>query len=76
MDSVPPARMQLVSPSKIAWYASAMDFIPEAQALFTVYAGTSCGTPLRMEICRAGLGPPPAWLSAAEDCLFYLLRFE
>src|SRR6267378_2248211 len=32
----------------------------EAQALFTVYAGTSCGTPQRMEICRAGLGPPPA----------------
>ena len=35
--------------------------MPEAQALFTVYAGTSCGTPLRMEICRAGFGPPPAW---------------
>ena len=24
-------------------------------------AGTSCGTPLRTEICRAGFGPPPAW---------------
>src|SRR5208282_392757 len=37
-----------------------MDLMPDAHALFTVYAGTSCGTPLRMEICRAGLGPPPA----------------
>src|SRR5438876_10939780 len=38
-----------------------MVFIPEAQALLTVYAGTSLGTPLRTEIWRAGLGPPPAW---------------
>src|SRR5712692_6493958 len=37
-----------------------MDFSPEAHALFTVNAGTSCGTLLRMEICRAGFGPPPA----------------
>src|SRR6266702_4044944 len=37
-----------------------MDFIPEAQALLIVYAGTSCGTPLRMEIWRVGFGPPPA----------------
>ena len=60
MDSVPPAKMQLASPSRIAWYARAMDFIAEAQALFTVNAGTSWGTPLRIEICRAGFGPPPA----------------
>src|SRR5581483_1680313 len=30
-------------------------------AIFTVYAGTSFGTPLRTEIWRAGFGPPPAW---------------
>src|SRR5207248_3723127 len=35
--------------------------MPEAHAMLTVYAGTSLGTPLRIEICRAGLGPPPAW---------------
>src|SRR5258706_5440388 len=37
-----------------------MDFIPEAHAMLMVYAGTPWGTPLRMEICRATFGPPPA----------------
>src|SRR5205807_9738167 len=60
-DSVPPASMQSRLPIVISWNPSVMDFIPEAQPLFTVYAGTSCGTPLRMEIWRATFGPPPAW---------------
>src|SRR5271157_1853986 len=47
-------------PVVISWNPSAMDLMPDAHALFTVYAGTSCGMPLRMEIWRAGLGPPPA----------------
>src|SRR5258706_9084654 len=37
-----------------------MDFIPEAHAILMEYAGASWETPLRMEICRATFGPPPA----------------
>src|SRR5438105_12768200 len=61
MDSAPLASTHSDSPLLMESNASAMDFMPEAQAMLTVYAGTSFGTPLRMEIWRAGLGPPPAW---------------
>src|SRR5215813_6065992 len=60
MDSVPPASTHSKLPTAISWYPRAIDFDPDAHALLTVYAGTSCGTPLRIEICRAGFGPPPA----------------
>src|SRR5205807_3380514 len=33
---------------------------PEPHAWLTVYPGTSCGSPLRMAICRAEFGPTPA----------------
>src|SRR6184192_2191069 len=61
MDSVPPTRAHSKLSLLISSNPSASEFIPDAHAILTVYAGTSFGTPLRREICRAGFGPPPAW---------------
>src|ERR1043166_3771426 len=61
IDSVPPARTARLRPSGIESKARAIAFIDEAQALFTVIAGTDTGTPARNMTCRAVFVPPPAW---------------
>ena len=42
MDSVPPTSKQWARPRAMRSAASAMDCKPEAQAWFTVNAGTAC----------------------------------
>jgi len=61
MLSVPPASTTLASPVRMVRAAERMDCSPEAHAWLTVKAGRSTGTPARKAICRAVLGPPPAW---------------
>src|SRR5262252_3870071 len=60
MHSVPPTRTTSFSPAAIESAPRVSAFKDEAQALFTVYAGTESGTPARCETWRAVLGPPPA----------------
>ena len=60
MHSVPPARTSAFSPAAIVRAPSVIALSDDAQALFTVKAGTASGTPARRETWRAVLGPPPA----------------
>src|SRR5262249_28123587 len=61
MDSTPPATTTSASPSRTARAARSRAFMPLAQAMFTVKAGTSWGIPARYATWRATFGPPPAW---------------
>ncbi|GBC86558.1 hypothetical protein HRbin12_00552 [bacterium HR12] len=60
MFSMPPTTTISASPSMICWAPSWTAFIPEAQAMFTLYAGTSMGMPAFTLTCRPVLGPQPA----------------
>ena len=60
MFSIPPTSTTSASPSAICWAPSWAAFIPEPQAMFTLNAETSCGTPARIETWRPVFGPFPA----------------
>ena len=61
MFSMPPTSTTSASPSMICWAPSCVAFMPEPQAMLTLKALTSCGTPARMLTWRPVLGPFPAW---------------
>ena len=60
IDSIPPATPISRSPARIAWSATPIVRIPEAQTLFTVSDGTSRGIPALICAWREGIWPCPA----------------
>src|SRR6266516_1126188 len=64
MFSTPPAMNTSPSPALIAWAALAAACNPEPQRRFTVWPGTSTGSPARSRAMRATLRlSSPAWLA-------------
>ena len=57
---MPPVAATSRSPARIAWSASPIDRIPDAQTLFTVSEGTSLGMPASIWAWRDGICPWPA----------------
>src|SRR3970040_521353 len=67
MFSMPPTTTTSASPVMICCAPSCTAFIPEAHAMFTLYAGTSMGMPAFTETWRPVFGPFPAWRACDRE---------